>query len=173
MENENGYLITSPSISPEHSHGGTTSDGLSVWRSGTSLCSGPTMDIQILNDLFGNIMEASQILNVDRSFRSKVAKTKARLAPMKIGKFGQLQEWQEDWDNPDDPHSHVSHLYGLYPSGQINPRDTPKLFEAAKVSLNQRGFDDGWPGAWRISLWARAGNAENAYKALNKYVTPG
>jgi len=173
VENKVGNLITSPSISPEHSHGGTTKDGLSIGRDGTSLVDGPTMDLQILNDLFSNIISASKLLGIDKSFRSKVAKTKARLAPMKIGRHGQLQEWQEDWDNPNDPHSHVSHLYGLYPSGQINQKDTPELFKAARVSLTQRGFDDGWPGAWRISLWARLFQGDNAYKSLNKYVVKG
>ncbi|MEI6865662.1 glycoside hydrolase N-terminal domain-containing protein [Flavicella sp.] len=173
IENEEGYLITSPSISPEHSHGGTTKDGLSIGRDGTSLCAGPTMDLQILNDLFSNVISASKLLGIDRSFRSQVAKTKFRLAPMKIGRHGQLQEWQEDWDNPEDPHSHVSHLYGLFPSSQINPKDTPKLFDAARTSLTQRGFADGWPGAWRICLWARTGEGNNAYKALNNFVIPG
>ncbi len=38
VENEDGHLITSPSLSPEHSHGGGTKDGLSVGRAGTSVC---------------------------------------------------------------------------------------------------------------------------------------
>ncbi|AWW32783.1 glycoside hydrolase family 95 protein [Echinicola strongylocentroti] len=173
VENEEGYLITSPSISPEHSHGGTTADGLSVGRDGTSLCAGPTMDTQILNDLFANCVRASEILGEDKKFRHQVERTRARLAPMKVGRYGQLQEWQSDWDNPDDPHSHVSHLYGLYPSSQINPSKTPVLFDAARTSLIQRGFNDGWPGAWRISLWARVGDGNNAHKSLNDYVIPG
>ncbi|MDW7695867.1 glycoside hydrolase family 95 protein [Flammeovirgaceae bacterium SG7u.111] len=173
VKNEDGYLITSPSISPEHSHGGTNKDGMSSDRSGASLCAGPTMDLQILNDLFANCMKASEVLGVDKDFRKKVKKTKDRLAPMKIGKHGQLQEWQEDWDNPNNPHSHVSHLYGLYPSKQINPYDTPDLFEAAKTSLIQRGNSGGWPGAWRISLWARVGDGDRAHSMLNNHVMHG
>ncbi len=173
VENEEGYLITSPSLSPEHSHGGTNEDGLSSNRSGASLCAGPTMDLQLLNDLFANCIATSEILDIDKSFRSKVAQTKVRQSPMKIGKHGQLQEWQEDWDNPGNPHSHVSHLYGLYPSSQINPQETPKLFEAAKTSLIQRGSTDGWPGAWRISLWARVGNGDSAFHMLNNHVMHG
>ncbi|MDF7799583.1 glycoside hydrolase family 95 protein [Pontiellaceae bacterium B1224] len=173
IENENGFLITSPSISPEHSHGGTTKDGLSIGRAGTSLCEGPTMDQQILRDLFANCIQASEILNIDESFRADVAETRAQLQPMIIGRHGQLQEWMADWDNPDDPHSHVSHLYGLYPSAQINPADTPELFDAARTSLIQRGADDGWPGAWRISLWARVGDGNRAFDMLNNYVAHG
>jgi alpha-L-fucosidase 2 len=173
IENENGYLITSPSISPEHSHGGASKDGLSTGRSAIALCEGPTMDQQILRDLFDNCIQASEILGVDEAFRSQVAETRAQLQPMIIGRHGQLQEWQEDWDNPENPHSHVSHLYGLFPSAQINPIDTPELFEAAKISLIQRGADDGWPGAWRISLWARAGDGDRAHDMLNNYVMHG
>ena len=162
VENKDGYLITSPSISPEHSHGGGTKDGLSVGRSGVAVCAGPTMDLQIIRDLFTNCIAASEILGVDDDFRSQVAKTRSRLQLMKVGRHGQLQEWLADWDNPDDQHSHVSHLYGLYPSSQINRRDTPKLFKAARNSLIQRGDKGGWPGAWRISLWARVGDGDRA-----------
>ena len=170
VKNEEGYMITSPSISPEHSHGGGSEDGLSSNRSGASVCAGPTMDGQILRDLFANCIAAAEILGIDEDFRSQVAQTRARLAPMKIGRHGQLQEWQEDWDNPDRPHSHVSHLYGLYPSAQINRFDTPKLFDAARTSLIQRGDSGGWPGAWRISLWARAGDGDRARKNLNNVI---
>jgi len=170
VQDKDGYLITSPSLSPEHSHGGGSRDGLSSNRSGPSLCAGPTMDGQILRDLFANCIAAAEILDIDEDFRARVAKTRAQLAPMKIGRHGQLQEWQEDWDNPDRPHSHVSHLYGLYPSAQINRFDTPKLFNAARTSLIQRGDSGGWPGAWRISLWARAGDGDHAHKNLGNVI---
>ena len=167
VKDKEGYLVTSPSISPEHSHGGANKDGLSSNRSGASLCAGPTMDQQILRDLFANCVAAAEVLDIDKDFRTQVAQARAHLAPMKIGRHGQLQEWQKDWDNPNNPHSHVSHLYGLYPSAQINRFDTPKLYEAARTSLIQRGDTGGWPGAWRISLWARAGDGDRARKNLN------
>ncbi|EMI43331.1 large secreted protein [Rhodopirellula sp. SWK7] len=173
VENEDGYLITSPSLSPEHSHGGGTKDGLSVGRSGISLCAGPTIDMQILRDLFANCIAASEILDVDQEFRSIVKDARARLAPMKVGRHGQLQEWLVDWDNPEDHHSHVSHMYGLYPSCQINPHDTPELFAAARTSLIHRGDSGGWPGAWRISLWARLGDGDHANSVLSNRVIPG
>ena len=173
IENKEGYLITSPSISPEHSHGGTNKDGMSSNRSGASVCAGPTMDRQIVRDLFANCIKASEILDVDKKFRKQVVNTRKRIAPMKIGRHGQLQEWQEDWDNPENPHSHVSHLYGLFPSSQINRMDTPALFKAAHTSLIQRGQSQGWPGAWRIALWARVGDGDIAHTALNDNVMHG
>ncbi len=171
--NEDGYLVTSPSLSPEHSHGGTSKDGRSKGRKGFNICSAPTIDMQILQDLFSNCIETTKILDIDTAFRTKLTETRARLAPMQIGQHGQLQEWYVDWDNPDDAHGHVSHLYGLYPSSQINRRDTPELFAAARTSLAHRGKHGGWPGAWRISLWARVGDGDQAHDILVNHVMRG
>ena len=172
VENKDGHLITSPSLSPEHSHGGGAEGGLSAGRQGPTICSGPTIDMQILRDLFGNCVEASKILDIDEEFRARLTRTRERLAPMKIGRHGQLQEWLMDWDNPEDKHGHVSHLYGLYPSCQINRRDTPKLFAAARTSLIHRGEHGGWPGAWGMCLWARLGDGDQAHDILVNHVMP-
>jgi alpha-L-fucosidase 2 len=95
---------------------------------GASICAGPTMDMEILRDLFANCIQASEILGRDKKFRQQLAATRARLAPLQIGSAGQLQEWLEDWDTnaPDIHHRHVSHLYGLFPSDQIDVH-TPEL----------------------------------------------
>jgi len=169
VEDASGHLVTSPSISPEHSHGG----GLGAGRRGASICRGPTMDMQILRDLFANCIEASRILGVDEEFRAKLAGVRARFAPMKVGKHDQLQEWLDDWDNPRDTHGHVSHLYGLYPSAQISLRGTPELARAAEESLVHRGEHGGWPGAWRVALWARLGDGERAHRILTGHVMRG
>jgi len=61
----------------------------------------------------------------------------------------------------------VSHLYAVYPSEQINVRDTPELIKAAKVTLNTRGdMSTGWATAWRLALWTRMGDGERAYSIL-------
>jgi alpha-L-fucosidase 2 len=157
-------LITSPSLSPENAH-----------PFGSSLCAGPAMDRQILRDLFDHVVAAGTLLQRDKDFLRTVAATRAKLAPDRIGKAGQLQEWLEDWDEeaPEIHHRHVSHLYAVYPSGQINVRDTPDLIRAAKVSLEQRGdFATGWGTAWRLCLWARMGEGDHAHKILSSLVGP-
>lgn len=155
-----GSLITSPSISPEHRH-----------RGGTSLCAGPTMDMQVLRDVFGACIEAGKILGLDAEFRGKLDRARKRLAPMQVGRHGQLQEWLDDWDSPTDTHSHVSHLYGLFPSAQITRRGSVKLFAAARQSLVLRGRSHGgWPGAWRTCLWARLGEGDRAHGVLAGYL---
>jgi len=163
-EPSHGWLVTSPSLSPENVHPG-----------GVALCAGPAMDSQILRDLFSNCIAASEILNIDEDIRADIAAARTRLAPDQIGKAGQLQEWLEDWDMeaPERTHRHVSHLYGLYPSDQINLDATPQLAAAARRSLELRGdFSTGWAIAWRINLWARLREAEHTHSVLKALLGP-
>jgi alpha-L-fucosidase 2 len=162
----NHWLVTNPSVSPENGHPG-----------GSAVSAGPTMDLEILRDLFANTIKAATILGVDADFQKKVAATRDRLAPLQIGSQGQLQEWLQDWDyspGQDVHHRHVSHLYGLYPSWQINVYDTPKLATAAQYSLEMRGDEStGWATSWRINLWARLHDGDHAYKILAFLLSPG
>lgn len=158
------YLVTIPSNSPENSH-----------HPGVSVCYGPTMDNQIVRDLFDSCYAAATLLNIDPDFRNAVHAARKRLPPMKVGSGGQLQEWIEDWDmqSPDPHNRHVSHLYGLYPSHQISRLETPDLFTAARVSLERRGDEaTGWGTAWRINFWARLEDGERAYKLVKDLIQP-
>jgi alpha-L-fucosidase 2 len=151
-----GYLVSGPSLSPEH--GG--------------LVMGPTMDQQIIRELFTNTIRASRVLGVDAAFRDTLVAMRARLAPNKIGKYGQLQEWQQDLDDPKDTHRHVSHLWGLFPGSEINPDSTPALFAAARKSLEFRGDEGtGWSKAWKINFWARLRDGDHAYQLLENLFT--
>ncbi len=161
----NRWLVTCPSLSPENPH-----------RAGNiTVCAGPSMDMQILRDLFANCIRASETLGVDEAFRREVAAARARLAPPQIGGSGQLQEWLEDWDLkvPEIHHRHVSHLYALFPSPQIDVNTTPALAAAAKKSLELRGDKaTGWGTAWRINLWARLHEGDHAFGILQFLLSP-
>ncbi|MGY1410878.1 glycoside hydrolase family 95 protein [Luteimonas sp. A611] len=159
-----GAMVTAPSISPENVH-----------PHGAALCAGPSMDAQILRDLFGQCIEAAQLLDADADFAAQLAGLRDRLPPHRIGKAGQLQEWQQDWDMdaPEIDHRHVSHLYALHPSSQVNPRDTPQLAAAARRSLEIRGDEaTGWGIGWRLNLWARLRDGARAMKILRMLLSP-
>jgi alpha-L-fucosidase 2 len=164
QEPKHNWLVTCPSISPENKHPGEV-----------AICAGPTMDVQIIRDLFDQCVRAAEILGIDKSFSTRLAEVRQRLPPMQVGKAGQLQEWLDDWDleAPERQHRHVSHLYGLFPSNQITQRGTPDLFAAAKKSLELRGdVGTGWSLAWKINLWARLRDGDRAYLLLQKALTP-
>ena len=157
-----GYLVTTPSVSPEHGPGNNPS----------SLAIGCTMDNQIVFDALNSTLLASEALGIDASYRKKLRATIAKLPPMQIGKYNQLQEWLDDVDDPKDEHRHVSHLYGLYPSNQITPGKNPLLMEAAKNTLTQRGdMATGWSIGWKINLWARLLDGNHAYKIIKNMLT--
>jgi len=133
------------------------------------------MDRQIVRDLFARTLQAGRQLQRDEALLAQIDQARARLAPDVIGKAGQLQEWLEDWDTeaPDQRHRHVSHLYAVYPSGQVNVRDTPALAQAARVTLNTRGDrSTGWATAWRLCLWARLGDGDRAHAILKGLLGP-
>ena len=103
----------------------------------------------------------------DKEFAAELVKVRDQLPPNQVGKHGQLQEWIDDVDKPDNNHRHMSPLWALYPGADISPAD-PKTWDAAKVLLKWRGDGStGWSYAWRIPLWARAGDGEFAYRQLN------
>jgi alpha-L-fucosidase 2 len=158
------WLVTNPSMSPEIPH-----------HRGVSNCAGPTMDMQMLRDLFAHCIEAGRTLGVDDDFRAQLAAARARLAPNQVGAGGQLQEWLEDWDlqSPEPHNRHVSHLYGLFPGEDISYSSDKPLVAAVKKSLELRGDNaTGWGLGWRLNLWARLHEGAHSYKILQNLLAP-
>lgn len=164
-EPENGYLVTGPTSSPENEF---ICDGRRV-----SICMGPTMDNQLIRELFGNTVAAAEILNCNDSFTDSLKTALTQLAPHRISDEGYLMEWLEDYQENDIRHRHVSHLYGLHPSNQISPSKTPELAEACRVTLNRRGDEaTGWSRAWKMNFWARLGDGDRALKLFRSLLYP-
>lgn len=164
-EDHDGRLLSGPSSSPENRY--ALPDG-SVGH----LCMGPTMDSQIIRELFAHTAAASRELGVDDAWRAQLDEAAAKLPPNQIGKHGQLMEWPEDYDEPEPGHRHVSHLFGLHPGTQISPTATPDLAAAAAKTLERRlahgGGHTGWSQAWMINFYARLHDAEKAHRALHR-----
>lgn len=153
-----GWLMTVPTVSPEHGPQGK----------GTTVTAGATMDNQIVFDVLSQTLNAAEILGCqDNAYQDKLRNAIKMLPPMQIGRHGQLQEWLIDADNPRDEHRHISHLYGLYPSNQISPYSHPELFTASANTLKQRGdMATGWSLGWKINFWARMLDGNHAYKII-------
>ncbi|MDO5608420.1 MAG: glycoside hydrolase family 95 protein [Capnocytophaga sp.] len=168
---ETGYLVTAPSNSPENAYVmPTLKDGKR--QIGTTAMA-PTMDMQIIRELIGNTLQASELLGVDADKRRHWQEIINRTVPNRIGKNGDLNEWYHDWEDAEPTHRHVSHLYGLHPYDEITPWDTPELATASRNTLIQRGDGGtGWSKAWKINFWARLGDGNHALTLLKQLLTP-
>ena len=162
-----GWLVTSPSSSPENTFylpNGKTA----------SICVAPTIDNQIIRELFNNVITAAKLLGKDANLCKDLAAKLKKLPPAgQIAKDGRLMEWLEDYKETDPQHRHISHLYGLYPASLITPEATPALAEACKKTLEVRG-DDGpsWSIAYKLLFWARLHDGKRAYKLFTEIMKP-
>jgi alpha-L-fucosidase 2 len=166
-EPKNGYLVTAPSSSPENTF---YEDGKAV-----SICMGPTMDTQLVRELFRQTSAAASLLAdpAEKSFCDSLERALEQLAPHQISKEGYLMEWLEDYEETDIHHRHISHLYGLHPGDQISPDLTPELAQACRMTLNRRGDEaTGWSRAWKINFWARLGDGDRALKLFRSLLYP-
>ena len=152
-EDSCGRLVTSPSVSPENTY---------ITASGTkgSLCQGPSMDSQIIYELFTAVIEANEILGGrEEEYAGLLRSMRAKLPKPEIGKYGQIKEWAVDYDEAEPGHRHISQLFALYPADMITFRGTPELAAAARATLERRlahgGGHTGWSRAWIINHWAR------------------
>ena len=180
-----GELVSGPSISPENTY--FAADG-----GVTSLDMGPTMDQQIIAELFDNTLAAAGELGIDDDFVESVRSARAKLAPTRIASDGRIMEWSQEFREREPNHRHASHLYALSPGGAITPRGTPDLAAAARKSLvvrtdmstlqslpDEKGqpvevrhtnlsntSNTGWSLAQFAGLWARLGDGEEALTTL-------
>ncbi len=165
VKDKNGNWVTGPSVSPENIY-------LNDNGEFGSLCMGPSMDSQILRELFNAYLEASEILNIKDDINNEVKTRLDGLPETKIGRYGQIQEWSEDYEELEIGHRHISHLFALYPANQINKDKTPELAKAAMNTLKRRldngGGHTGWSKAWIINFWARLQQGEEAFKNIKE-----
>jgi alpha-L-fucosidase 2 len=176
-----GYLVTAPTSSPENAF---VIDGKQV-----SICMGPTMDNQLIRELWGNTLKAAEVVRSldsakglarddrgdarDDKALAKISEAITKLAPNRISEHGYLMEWLMDYQEADPQHRHVSHLYGLHPGSEISPTLTPELAEACRVTLNRRGDEaTGWSRAWKQNFWARLGDGDRALKLFKSLLMP-
>ena len=170
FEDENGYLCSGPSTSPENRYF-IEHDGK---REAAYLCLSPTMDIEIIRGLFEMYIKTETLLGINAEQKAEAEAAYAKLPPLKIGARGQLQEWQEDYDEPEPGHRHISHAFALYPGWEIN-KNTPELMDAIDTTLRLRlasgGGHTGWSCAWLINLYARLGQGKNAGNMIAKLLS--
>jgi alpha-L-fucosidase 2 len=166
VDDGNGNLVTCPAISFEQ--GFKTPDG-----SRGRLCMGPTMDMQILRDLFTHCIEASKILGVDEPLRTQLTQMRARLLPTRVNpKTDRIPEWRDNREPDSYGSGQIAALWGLNPGDQITPWGTPDLAAAARKSLEIRALKLGsWCSGTRINFLARLGDGEETLHMLHRHLS--
>lgn len=170
---KDGYLMTSPSTSPENIY--ITDSGYQ----GATLYGG-TADVAMVRECLIDTKKAAKELSVDTELCEKIDAALSRLLPYRIGKRGNLQEWYHDWNDQDPHHRHQSHLFGLYPGHQFDSElpnhSIAELKAACAKTLEIKGDNStGWSTGWRVNLYARlhdAAKSYHIYRKLLRYVSP-
>ncbi|MCP4727838.1 MAG: glycoside hydrolase family 95 protein, partial [bacterium] len=164
VEDKDGYLVSTPSMSPENSYQDPETGNR------VQLTYSPTMDIQILNEHLTRCIEAARILDDDHEYIDRLEIALSKLPPVQIGGDGTIQEWIKDYEEHEPGHRHISHLLGLHPLAQITP-ETPDLYTAAGKTIEKRlangGGHTGWSRAWIINFFARLQDGEKACENVN------
>nr|BAK06893.1 predicted protein [Hordeum vulgare subsp. vulgare] len=168
IEGPRGLLETNPSTSPEHAF---IAPGSGDHQASVSYST--TMDIAIIREIFSAVISSAEILGKsDTPLVQKIKEALPRLPQNTIAKDQTLVEWAQDFKDPEPSHRHLSHLFGLYPGHTITMQGNPEICEAISNSLHKRGEDGpGWSSTWKMALWARLLNSENAYRMILKLIT--
>lgn len=159
--------VTSPSVSPEN--GFRLPNGKTA-----SVVMGPTIDNQIVRELYQAVIAADSILKLNDSFTHILRSNLDSIPPpVVISESGRVMEWIEDYKEIEPTHRHVSHLYGLYPAAFISPVTTAAWADAAKKTLEVRGDEGtGWSRAWKILFWARLHDGDHSLEILRQLLKP-
>lgn len=129
------------------------------------------MDMTLCRELFGIVIEVCGLLGEGEDFADRCREARSKLPPLQIGANGLLKEWDRDFDDADPKHRHLSHLYGLYPGSELTVTGTPEYAQAARRSLEIRGNEGtGWSMGWKVALWSRLGDGDQAWQVLNNFL---
>lgn len=162
VEDKEGFLVSSPSYSPEHGPrtAGNTYEQTLIWQ------------------LYEDTVQAAEILGLDRDKRRRWRENQHNLkGPVEIGESGQIKEWYEETTvnslGEGYVHRHLSHMLGLFP-GTLISEEQPEVFKAARKSMENRTDEStGWGMGQRMSTWARLGDGNKAYKLLTDLIQGG
>ena len=163
---ETGRLVSGPSSSPENVF--ITDNGEQA-----DVGMGNAMDQQIIWDLFTNLLEVAEVLELaEDDIVEEVQTAMDRLQGPSIGSDGRLMEWSRPFGEAEPGHRHMSHLYGLHPGRQFTEEGTPEVLEAIRKSLTYRlehgGGHTGWSRAWIINFYARLSEGDTAHHHLRE-----
>ena len=164
-EPTHSWLVTCPSLSPENNHSGKT-----------SLCAGPSMDLEILRDLFSNCVAASANSGPRRRFPRPRGRRPRAPGPVANRPRRPVAGMAAGLGHGRPPKSIIATSptsTRFFPATRSTCATTPELAAAARKSLEIRGDQaTGWATAWRMNLWARLHDGDHAFTSSSSCSVP-
>jgi len=160
-----GKLSIMPSTSPENSFKYIDDEGN---EKVSSVAAYTAMSDSVVYNLFIDCLCAMDEISLkDEKWQKRLTNAIEHMEPLVIGSDGRIMEWNEEFVEIRPRFGHISHMYALYPGNIVNWEDTPELMEACIKTTDNRGKHGGWPGAWRVGLYAKAKMGNAALEHLN------
>jgi len=132
---DQGHYFFAPSYSPENAPEGI--------KPRVAAVANATMDIAVTREALSNLITVCKTLRVEKDSIPRWQAMLEKLPPYLINEDGALKEWAHPDLHDHYDHRHVSHLYPVWPGLEINPEETPDLYQAARVAAQKRGRGNG------------------------------
>ncbi len=165
VEDERGLYVFAPSYSPENTPLGSDSP--------TAInC---TMDVAIAKEVYKNLINACEILDIEAENISKWKQELNKFSPYGINEDGALKEWIPVQLKDDYHHRHSSHLYPVFPGHEALEEGNDDLLAACHKAAEFRLLDgvdaiSGWGLAHLANISARLKDSNLWYMALNRLI---
>lgn len=166
---DNGFYVSSPSYSPGTTPGNLVEEDESVK---TSICKNAAVDFAILKELLTNLIEGSQICNVNKNDIAKWKDMLKKVPEYVINEEGAVSEYigKKFTDNFNSPMA--AHLYPVYPGYEMMGSPNTDLLKAFYNAAKKR-YTNGLSSqtSWSImnlaNIFACLGDGNSALDALD------
>ena len=166
VTDENGYLKSYPSDSPENRPNGNFKGAKEI-----SCSINATMDFALLKELLTNLVSIVEQNKLDEPKLSIWKEMLRKIPPYQVNEDGAIKEWMHEDFLDNYMQRHLSHIYPLFPGREINSDNNKELFKAVKTAVNKRlniGLTEqtGWSFAHMANIYARLGDGDSLFNAL-------
>ena len=144
-----------------------------ITLSAYTMAAGPTMDMQIIREVFGEFIEASALLGRDQQLAAEVRAARARLAPNQVGGTGNCRSGSTTGTTWSRSTVTSRTSGGSIPAARSRPSAPRSLPARPTVTLDRRGTGGcGWSYAWKMGARARLYDGDKALEQFGAHCSP-
>ncbi|MDF7823608.1 glycoside hydrolase N-terminal domain-containing protein [Pontiellaceae bacterium B12227] len=173
VKDENGKNMIFPSQSPENQPADKMIEDPKsgrIYKIKVQINS--TIAIAVSKEVFHNMVEACELLGVERDGVKRWKKMLADMPDYQVNEDGAIREWMHPDFKDNYEHRHQSHIYPLFPGNEVTEESNPEIYEACRVAIEKRlviglKSQTGWSLAHMANVYARLGDGDRALEALN------